>query len=183
MEPRLTTARRVVEQVPLRRPERRAQRDGPERRPTDAEHDDVGELAGTQLHPLHVVERLLVECAVLGKVEEAERSARILVRDAAVRLFEARCHIAPLGFRDPTVDRRGHHVRVVQADRHRQTGMESPSYAGTMPGGSSASRSAWKLSCVRCVRYVISAPIARAAAIASSKLRCEGCGTRNSALI
>src|SRR5689334_20146860 len=121
--------------------------------------------------------------AIVGQVEEAERAARMLIGDAAMRLLETRRHVTPFGVGDSAVDRRGHHVRVVQADRHRQTGMERPSYAGTMPGGSSASSAAWKLSWVRCVRYVMSAPIARAAAIASSKLRCEGCGTRKSALI
>ena len=39
----------------------------------------------------------------------------------------------------------------------------SPSNAGAIPRGSSASRSAWKLSCVRCVRNVRSAPISDAA--------------------
>ena len=42
------------------------------------------------LHAPHVVERLLVQRAIVGQVEEAERSARILVRDAAVRVLEAR---------------------------------------------------------------------------------------------
>ena len=67
VEPRLAAARRVVEQVPLRRPERRAQRDRPERRPADAEHDDVGERvrAAARSHALHVVERLLVQRAVV----------------------------------------------------------------------------------------------------------------------
>src|SRR5437764_9164790 len=98
----------------------------------------------------------------------------MVASDRVVRVVETVRHVAPLRLGDPAIDRRRHHVRVVQADRHRQTVMESPSYAGTMPGGSSASSAAWKFSCVRCVRYVTSAPIARAAAIASSKLRCEG---------
>ena len=57
-----------------------------------------------------------------------------------------------------------------------------PSNAGTIPRGSSASRSAWKLSCVRCVRYVLSAPTAWATRTASGMLKCVGWYVRKRAL-
>ena len=77
VQSRLAAARRVVEQVPLRRPERPAQRDRSERRPADAKDDDVVNVPA--LPRPRARSRPSAGAARGGrKIEEAERSARVL---------------------------------------------------------------------------------------------------------
>src|SRR6266478_6395421 len=58
----------------------------------------------------------------------------------------------------------------------------SPSYAGSMPGGSFAARAACVFSCVRCVKNVRRAPTRCAAATASGTDRWSGWGRDSTAL-
>ena len=113
-------ARGVVEQIPLRGAQRGAERDWPERRPADPEHDDIRQrvIAGATALPLHEVERLRMQRAIVRQVEETKRALGVLIHHSLVRRGERYAGLGPFGGGDAAVDRRAHHVRVVEADGH-----------------------------------------------------------------
>ncbi len=146
MKPGLTSARCVAQQIPLRRAQSGAQRDGPERGTPDAKHHHIGERVVTRAGTgaSGVRECLLVQRLVSRKLQKTKSAAGSLGFDRRMCRTESCPDVAPLAVSHSAVDRRVHHVRVIEAQCHsfRHTVMDSPSNAGATPAGSSASSSA-----------------------------------------
>src|SRR5665213_390543 len=134
-------------------------------RAADAKNDNV--LVSTS-DSRGKVDRLLQQRSVARKIHEIGDSLTPLIRDILVDRAEGTLRILPLCVSDAVLDGARHHIGKINRYHIRTV---SPSKAGWISRGSSASRSAWKLSCVKCVRYVRSAPMSRATLMASGKLR------------
>ena len=162
VQSRQTAALVLGQRVPRGLEQRGAKRDRSERRAADAKHDDLVELAARPSRRSRSTGDAARRRWAATRNPSSPASRR-RTSPANARRNAAGADVQSDAATPPSIDV-AHHVGVVDAERHCQSMRTvSPSNAGTIPGGNSASRSAWKLSCVRCVRYVRSAPISSAA--------------------
>jgi type IV pilus biogenesis protein CpaD/CtpE len=115
VQPRVPVAMGDIQHVPEGRSQRRAQRDRSERRAADPQDDDVAPAAARLFGEAH---DLIVQVAVAGQIEKAERSRVVSLPEGSVRVAEARGVLAELRLRDAGRGVARDHVRVVEAQGH-----------------------------------------------------------------